>query len=97
MLPGADRETADAIGRCTAGVVGERPIPSRLLRVRTRGCLVVSAGNECGVGSRGEPDGYYGGGYSDAGYYGGGYGGGYGGCHTTYIPYGWTWYRASSC
>jgi len=48
--------------------------------------------------------GYYGGGYTSAGYYGGygyggyGYGGyGYGGCHTAYIPYGWTWYRASSC
>ena len=33
----------------------------------------------------------YGGGY---GY---GYGGGYGGCQTAYIPYGWTWYRATSC
>jgi hypothetical protein len=42
-------------------------------------------------------DGYYGG--YDGGYgYGGGYGGGYGyGCNTVYIPYGWRWYRASSC
>lgn len=30
--------------------------------------------------------------------WGGGYGGGWGGgCRTAYIPYGWTWYRASSC
>ena len=37
----------------------------------------------------------YGGGYGYGGY---GYGGGgYGGCHTAYIPYGWNWYRASSC
>ena len=38
-------------------------------------------------------------GYGYGGYDGGyGYGGyGYGGCHTAYIPYGWTWYRASSC
>ncbi len=35
--------------------------------------------------------GYYGGGWG-GGYYGGGWG-----CRTTYIPYGWTWYRASSC
>ena len=36
----------------------------------------------------------YGNGYYGNGYYGNGY---YGGCHTAYIPYGWTWYRASSC
>ena len=47
--------------------------------------------------------GYSSAGYADDGYYDGGayrsgyYGGGYGGCHTAYIPYGWTWYRASSC
>ncbi len=39
--------------------------------------------------------GCYDAGYTDAGGYGYGYG--YGGCHTGYIPYGWTWYRASSC
>ena len=44
-------------------------------------------------------DDYYGDGYTtNYGYGGYGYGGyGYGGCHTAYIPYGWTWYRASSC
>jgi hypothetical protein len=50
---------------------------------------------------------YYGGGYGGRtyggdGYYGGTYGGGWGGggwggCKTAYLPYGWTWYRASSC
>ena len=29
--------------------------------------------------------------------YGASYAGGYGGCHTAYIPYGWTWYRGTSC
>ncbi|MBM3527934.1 MAG: hypothetical protein FJX62_07565 [Alphaproteobacteria bacterium] len=38
----------------------------------------------------------YGGGWTQTGYgYHGGYA--YGGCHTAYIPYGWTWYRARSC
>ena len=36
-------------------------------------------------------------GYGYGGGYGYGYGYGYGGCHTAYIPYGWTWYRATSC
>ena len=37
----------------------------------------------------------YGGGWlQTAGAYGSPY---YGGCHTAYIPYGWTWYRARSC
>ena len=32
------------------------------------------------------------------GYNGYGYNGyGWGGCHTAYVPYGWTWYRAHSC
>ena len=36
-------------------------------------------------------------GYRSYGYYGGGgWGGGYG-CRVTYIPYGWSWYRATSC
>ena len=46
------------------------------------------------VGYSGGYDVGYGGGYGYGGY-DGGYG--YGGCHTAYIPYGWTWYRASSC
>ena len=25
------------------------------------------------------------------------YAGGWGGCSTAYIPYGWTWYRGTSC
>ena len=37
-------------------------------------------------------------GYVDSDYYDSGYtSGGYHGCHTAYIPYGWRWYRASSC
>jgi hypothetical protein len=32
-----------------------------------------------------------------AGGWSGGYGGGWGGCKTAYIPYGWTWYRGTSC
>jgi hypothetical protein len=36
----------------------------------------------------------YGGGWSQTAY---GYGAGWGGCHSAYIPYGWTWYRAHSC
>ena len=45
--------------------------------------------------------GYYGGGgyggYGYGGGWGGGWGGGYGGCRVAYIPYGWTWYRATNC
>jgi hypothetical protein len=44
--------------------------------------------------------GYYDSRYADDGYYDDSYSyrsGGYGGCHTAYIPYGWRWYRASSC
>jgi hypothetical protein len=29
--------------------------------------------------------------------WGGGWRGGWGGCRTAYLPYGWSWYRASSC
>jgi hypothetical protein len=40
----------------------------------------------------------YGSGYGGYGYnrYSSGYGG-YGGCTTAYIPYGWTWYRGTTC
>jgi len=55
-----------------------------------------------GYSDAGYGDGYPGG-YTTANYVGGygygygGYGGYGGGCRTAYIPYGWTWYRASSC
>lgn len=53
----------------------------------------------CGCGGYGNYGPRYVGGWSQTAYgYGyGGWGGWGGGCHTAYIPYGWTWYRATSC
>ena len=56
-----------------------------------RGVAYGRRGGAVACGSRG---------VAARGPHGGGYGYNrayYGGCHIAYIPYGWTWYRASSC